>query len=217
MQQKVNLLDFLAFPGVGPGGPAGDELGVGFQHVGNDAQAVRLDGGAGFRDFHDGVHQAFHYLGLGGAPGIFHLDVNASAGEEILGHAHDFRGNAFAVKVFGLMVGRIPGHGQHPAGRPRGDFGINEVGHHFHIGLVFHDPVLAGQAHVQHAVGDVAGNFLGPGQAHGDFRIVDFRKVIAAVRADFPAGAGEKIDGGLFQGAFGNAQLQLVGDGIHFL
>ena len=59
----------------------GDELGVGLHQLMDDAQAVGLDGAAGFGDFDDGVRQTGDHLGFGGPPGKLdrHVDVPRSS------------------------------------------------------------------------------------------------------------------------------------------
>ena len=74
--------------------------------------------------------------------------------------------------------------------------------------LVLGDPVLAGQAGVEHAVGDVARHLLRADQHALDLRIVDRRKVRSRIDAQDVAGALEQLDRRVLQRSLRNAQPQ---------
>ena len=185
------------------------------------------NGGFRFRHFHNGVGQSFHHLGFRRAPRVADLDGDAQFFKITGGHALEFRGDAPARKVFGLAVGGISGHGQHPARGAVGDLGIDKIGYHadgrfpprvafpvigkIHAG--FQQPVLAGQRHVKHSVPDIAGNFLHAAEPGSDVGVVDIREIVAHMLADFPPGPFKQRNGGFFKGTFGDAEFNLTRGG----
>ena len=103
------------------------------------------------------------------------------------------------------------GHRQHPAHFAEALLGVDQVGDGDDVGLVLLDPVAAGEAGVEDAVFDVARHFLRADEHALDFGIVDGGEIGAAAGGDLESGAAEQIDGGVFQAAFGNAELELHG------
>jgi len=201
LQEQIDLLDFSAPLRIVPYLPVGQKHGVGDHDFGNDAQPVSLDGGFGFRDLDDGVGQTVHDLGLGSAPRVLYRDRNPEFLEEGLGHAGEFGGHGFAGQIAWFAVRGVAADSQHPAGRSGRRLGINEIRDNDHIPVRagFHHPVAAAQARIQNAFGHIIRNFLRPAEAGGYFRVIDVRKIVAVMGADFPAGPGEQADGGLFQ------------------
>ncbi len=100
-------------------------------------------------------------------------------------------------------------HGQHPAHFAEALLGVNQIGDGLHFRLALFHPIAAGQAGVENAVLHVARHFLRADQHALDFGIVDRGKIRAAAGGDVEARAAEQIDGGVFQAALGNAELQL--------
>src|SRR5262249_36960564 len=76
------------------------------------------------------------------------------------------------------------------------------------LGVVFQDPVVAGQAAVERAVLDVARHLLGADERTLDLRVVDGRVVAAAGVGDLVAGLAEQLRRRLLQAARGDAHLQ---------
>jgi hypothetical protein len=72
------------------------------------------------------------------------------------------------------------------------------------------NPVLAGQARVEHAVSHVARHFLRADQHAVDLRVVDGGKVRARARVDVEARAPEQVNRGVLQRALGDAELERV-------
>ena len=173
------------------------------------------DGGAGLGHFHDTVGQAFHDLGFRSAPGIEDVHVHAHALEVIAGQAFQLGGDALAGQVLRALVGGVTGHGQHPAAGAVGRLGVDQIRHVHHLVFMtaFREPVQAGDAHVQDARGDVAADLLHAAQRGRDLGVIDVREIVARMLADLPAGALEKVDGGVFQRALGHAQFE---DGLRF-
>ncbi len=89
--------------------------------------------------------------------------------------------------------------------------GVGEGGDALDVGLVFEDPVVAGEAGVEGAVLDVAGHLLGADEHALDLDVVDGGEVGAAVGEDAPAGAFEECDGGVLEAALGDAEFEFVG------
>ena len=75
-------------------------------------------------------------------------------------------------------------------------------------GFVLGDPVLAGEAGVEHAVRDVARHLLRADQHALDLGIVDRREVRPRADVDVEAGAREQLDGRVLQRAFRDAEFQ---------
>ena len=103
---------------------------------------------------------------------------------------------------------RCLGDGEHPADFAEALLGVDEVGDGDDVGLVFLDPIAAGEPGVEDAVFDVAGHLLGADEHALDFGIVDAGEIGAAAGGDLESGAAEEIDGGVFQAAFGNAEFE---------
>ena len=112
-----------------------------------------------------------------------------------------------------VLIGRILGHAEHPADRPAADLREDQLGHLVHVGPVLHDPVVAGQAGVEHAVFDVAGHLLGADQQALDLVVVDRRIVAPRAERDLVAGAAKQFGRGLLQAAGGNSKFQEIGHG----
>ena len=74
--------------------------------------------------------------------------------------------------------------------------------------LVLGDPVLAGEAGVEHAVRDVARHLLRANQHALDLRIVDGREVRARADVDVEARAREQLNRRVLQRALRNAELE---------
>ena len=161
------------------------------------------------------VGQAFHDLGFRSAPGIEDVHVHAHALEVIAGQAFQLGGDALAGQVLRALVGGVTGHGQHPAAGAVGRLGVDQIRHVHHLVFMtaFREPVQAGDAHVQDARGDVAADLLHAAQRGRDLGVIDVREIVARMLADLPAGALEKVDGGVFQRALGHAQFE---DGLRF-
>lgn len=64
VQKYGDLIDFLAFPGVGKRRLRSDKHGVGLQEIANDSKPVSADRRAGLGDLDGGISQAFDDLGL---------------------------------------------------------------------------------------------------------------------------------------------------------
>src|SRR5262245_62140318 len=73
---------------------------------------------------------------------------------------------------------------------------------------MFGDPVLSGEAGIEHAIGDIARHLLGADQHALDLRIIDRRKVRPRARVDVESGAGEELNGGVLQRPLGQSELQ---------
>ena len=71
-------------------------------------------------------------------------------------------------------------------------------------------PQVAGDAGIEHAGMDVAGDLLGAEQDWLKLGVVDHRLIGARRRAEVPARALEEIKGGLLQTAFGETDSELV-------
>ena len=89
--------------------------------------------------------------------------------------ADDLGGDALALQILDALHRRVVRHGQHPAHRPAADLAEDQLGHFLHVGVVFQNPVVAGQAAVERAVLDVARHLLGADERTLNFRIVDGR------------------------------------------
>ena len=59
-----------------------------------------------------------------------------------------------------LLIVGIFRHGDDPAGGQRGGLAVGEVAQDFDLVAAFLDPVLAGDAEIEEALGDVAAHFL---------------------------------------------------------
>ncbi len=185
----------------------GDELGIGFQQRGDDAQVVGAQGGAGLGDVHDGVHQVgdFH---LRRAPTELDLRRDALAFEEPARQADGLGGDALALQVLHGADRRGFRHGEHPARRRGAGLAERQVAEHFHLRAVFLDPVAAGQPGVEKTLFDVAADFLRAQQPELQFGVVDGRLVRAAGPGNLEARLGEKRQRRLLQTAAGQADAQ---------
>ena len=138
-------------------------------------------------------------------------------GDIELGGDDEFGGDDLAFEILHRFDGRGFGHGEHPAHLAEALLGVDEIGDFDDLGAGLLDPVEAGETGVEHAVFDVAGHLLGADEHALDFRIVDDREVGAAGGLDMEAGLPEQIDGGVFEGAFGDTEFELVRHGDSYL
>ena len=113
-------------------------------------------------NFDDGIGKSRDDLRLGRPPGKFDVHVDVFFGKKPSGDIDQFGGNFLSFEIFERLDIGIAGHGNDPSGRPLADLGIDKIADQNGIGLVFHCPVLAGDAGVQHAAFDVPGHLLGP-------------------------------------------------------
>jgi hypothetical protein len=127
-----------------------------------------------------------------------------------LGVLDELGGDGLAGEVFGLLEGRVFGDGEHPLDAHVALLGVGERGDALDVGLVFENPVVAGEAGVEGAVLDVASHLLRADEHALDLGVVDGGKVAAAAGVDVPAGAGEESEGGVLEAAFGDAEFELV-------
>ena len=129
----------------------------------------------------------------------------------MLRDAHELGGDTLAVQVRGALERRILGRGEHPPHLAETLLGVHEIANArerrlFRVAdLVLGDPVLAGEAGVEDAVGDVARHFLGADQHAFDLGIVDRREIRSRIDAQDVARALEQLDGRVLQRSFWNA------------
>ena len=88
---------------------------------------------------------------------------------------------------------RILRHAEHPADRPAADLGEDQLGHLVDVGPGLHDPVVAGQSGVEHAVLDIAGHLLGADQQALDLVVVDRGVIAPRAEGDLVAGPAEQF------------------------
>ena len=198
---------FCFFHGIGVGGAVGDESRRALQHFVDDPQVVGPQRTAGLGDFDDGVDQLGR-LDLGGAPTELDLGRHAVLGQIARGQADRLGGDPLALQILHRLDGRVFGHAEHPADRPAADLREDQFGHLMHVGPVLHDPVVAGQPGVEHAVLDVAGHLLGADQQALDLVVVDGRIVAPRAEGDLVAGAAKQFGRRLLQAAGGDSEFE---------
>jgi hypothetical protein len=163
--------------------------------------------------FDDGVGQHGR-LHLGGAPRELDVDVHLPGGEVVPGDAHQLGGNALAVEIGHGLERRIFRRRQHPLHLAEALLGVDQVANARQRRLVgvtdlmFGNPVLAGEAGVEHAVSDVARHFLRADQHALDLHVVDRRKIRSRVDPHLVAGALEQLDRRILQRSLRNSQFQ---------
>ena len=126
--------------------------------------------------------------------------------EITLGDADRLGRDALALEVLRGLDLRIVRDGHDPAHGPHALLGVDEIGDFVHVRAVFDDPVIAGQAGVQHAVFDVTADLLCADQARFDLRIIDARNVGARAGRNREARLLHHRERGLLQAAFGQTQ-----------
>ena len=175
-----------------------------------DPQVVRPQRAAGLRDLDDGVSELGR-LDLGGAPTELDLGRDAVLLQVPRRQADRFRGDPLALQVLDALHGRRLRDAEHPADRAAADLREDQLRHLVDVGVVFHDPVVAGQPGVQHAVLDVARHFLGADQEALQLVVVDAGIIAPRVEGDFVARAAKQFTGRLLQAARGDAEFENVG------
>ncbi len=111
------------------------------------------------------------------------------------------------LQVLGRSDGGILRHGQDPAGGLAGGLAELELADFVHLGAVFHDPIVAGNAAVQVAVLDVAADLLRADEADHQLLVIDVGHVGTAADLDMKAGLGHFGDGRFLQAALGQTQF----------
>ena len=124
--------------------------------------------------------------------------------------------DSLALEVFHRADGRVLGHAEHPADRAAADLRENQFGHLVDVGIGLHDPVVAGQTAVEHALFDITGHLLRADQQTLDPVVVDRGIVASRTEGDFVPGAPKQLGGGFLQAAGGNSQFQKSGHGVEF-
>src|SRR4029453_13264054 len=79
---------------------------------------------------------------------------------------------------------------------------------------VFRDPVLTGEASVEHTVGDVGRHLLCADQHAIDLWIVNRRKVRSRACIDVESGARKQLDRRVLQRAFGDAEFERISHNV---
>jgi hypothetical protein len=136
------------------------------------------------------------------------LAVTPWSREVALGGGDQLGGDDLAFEIFHAAEGRCFGDGEHPANFAEALLGVDEIGDGDDVGLVFLDPVAAGESGVEDAVFHVAGHFLRADEHAFDGGVVDGGEIGAAAGGDGEAGAAEEVDGGVLEAAFGDAELE---------
>ena len=113
------------------------------------------------------------------------------------------------------VYGRVVRHGQHDAERLARRLRVLELAEDRDVAGRLLDPVAAGDAEVEQALGHVGGDLLRPQDAHlVDARVVDARLVVDRGRAhDAQVGRLEELEGGLLQRALGQHEAEHEGRG----
>src|SRR6185437_6246404 len=114
----------------------------------------------------------------------------------------------FALQILDGPEGRSFRSGENPPDLAETLLRVNEIGNCFDVRVVFRYPIPAGQTGVENAVFNVAGHLLSPNQHAFNFRIIDGWEITSAAGGNFVTRAPEQIDGGVFQAAFRDAELQ---------
>ena len=130
---------------------------------------------------------------------------------EILpGDVHHFGGDALAFQILhGLDRGML-GHGQNPARRLAGGLAEKEFTHLMDAGVIFVNPIEAGDAAVEIAQLDVTADLLRANHPNLQLGVIHVRDVGAAAHGDGPPGLGHLLDGCFLQAAFGQAELEFL-------
>jgi len=138
------------------------------------------------------------------------VGVDAVRFEVAFRYIDQLGGDALPLQVLGRPDVAALVDREDPLVRAHSLLGIDEVRDLDHIGLALLDPVKAGEARVEDAVGDVAGHFLGA-QEHGpDLGVVEVRRILALIDGDLEAGLLEDGDCGGLETALGKAEAKLV-------
>ena len=103
------------------------------------------------------------------APRKFDFGFDAVRVQITLRHVDQFGRDTLALHILRAANLGAFGDGQNPAIGPRGRFGIDQFADFVDVHVVFQDVVVAGDARVQNAVGDVALGF--PERAIARFRV----------------------------------------------
>jgi len=119
------------------------------------------------------------------------------------GGLDEFGGHALAGEVLRGLDRGVLGDAEDPAGFLGGGSAVDQFADLDDVGGVLLDPVLAGEAAVEEAMLDVAGDFLGADEAAIEGRVVEGGAVRTAALGDRKAGLGEELEGGLLEAALG--------------
>jgi len=121
---------------------------------------------------------------------LFELDLRGDAVfvQEAPGEADGLGGDALALEVLDGADGRVLGDGDDPAGGIGACLGEREFADGFDVGAVLDDPVVPGEAAIEEALLDVAGNLLGTQEAELELRVIDRRPVGPAGDVDAETG-----------------------------
>ena len=200
----------VGFGGVGEGRRVGDQLGVGGEQRADDPQPGRGQGPAGLGEIDHRVHDVGH-LGLGGPVAQGDAGLDPGVGEEAAGQLGVLGGHPDAGgQVRHRLVRRVPADGQHHPHRIGRGLRVAQLAQRLHRAVGLGDPVAAGDAQVEEAVGHVHRNLLGAQDADlVDAGVVDAGPVGHRGRPDHPQiGLLEQLQGGLFERSLGQNELQ---------
>ena len=143
---------------------------------------------------------------LGCAPGKLDFRLHAVLAQVSFGEVYHFGGNAFASQILDRFDGRVLCHRQHPPGRLARHFAEQKLTHLVDLGIVFLNPIVAGNPAIQIAVLDVAADFLRANQADFHLLVVHVRNVRAGVDLNVEAGFRHFFNGRVLQAAFGQSK-----------
>ena len=93
-----------------------------------------------------------------------------------------------------------------------GGLAVDQVLHLDHVGVVFGDPVHAGQPDVQDAAIDIARHLLGAKHQALDLGVVDVGHVRAAGHDDLVARLAKQLDRRFLEASLGQAEFEYVHD-----
>jgi uncharacterized protein YegP (UPF0339 family) len=178
-QGRLDLLDLRVVEHVRPA----DEVDGTLQHLGDDLQAVDLEGRPRRGDVDDGVGHLDVRRQLGRAGHLDDVDLDAAVREELVCQVRELRGDGRALEFLdGLdAVGRRRGHHQPAAA-------VVEVQQLLDVRVAgLPDLVEARDAEVRRAVGDVLGDVRGTREQDAQLRV-------DRVGVQLPVGAVDDVD-----------------------
>ena len=105
----------------------------------------------GFCYLDNGIGQTGDGLCLSCPPGKFNIHMNAPLLKKPARHVNKLCGYLLAVQLFNGIYARVTRDSHHPACWSLAYFGVNQIGDYVHLRIVFHGPVFASDAGIEHA------------------------------------------------------------------